>query len=149
MREKLSNSVLDQLVGNVVKNNYIYGAAFCVSSDSRNIDRICASGEMQKNSQYYIASINKLFISALTLKLYTENKLDIEDKISKYLPHDLIKGLHLYNGKDYSNALTIAHLLALTSGLPCYLADKQVNGKIAMKELESGIDQAWPIDKVI
>ena len=84
-----------------------------------------------------------------SLKLYTENKLDIEDKISKYLPSDLIQGLHLYNSIDYSNSITVAHLMSLTSGLPCYLIDKQADGKIAMKELESGIDQAWPIDKVI
>ena len=149
MIEKLSNSVLDQLVSDVVKKKNIYGAVFCVSTGNGNDDIISASGEIKENSQYYIASINKLFISALVLKLYAENKMDIEDKISKYLPSDLIQGLHLYNDRDYSNTITIAHLLSLTSGLPCYLADKQVDGKIAMKELESGIDRAWPIDKVI
>jgi len=149
MKEKLSNSVLDQLVVDVVKKKNIYGAVFCLSTGGSSADIISASGEIKESSQYYIASINKLFISALILKLYAENKLDIEDKISKYLPPDLIQGLHLYNGRDYSNTITIAHLISLTSGLPCYLTDKQVDGKTAMKELESGIDQAWPIDKVI
>jgi len=149
MKEKLSNSVLGQLVDDVVKKKNIYGAVFCVSGGSSNFDIISASGEIKEDSQYYIASINKFFISAIILKLYAENKLDLEDKISQYLPSDLIQGLHVYNGKDYSNAITIAHLMSLTSGLPCYLADKQSDGKTAMKELESGIDQAWPIDKVI
>jgi CubicO group peptidase (beta-lactamase class C family) len=149
MKDKLSNSVLDQLVDDVIKKKDIYGAVFCVSSGSSNFDIISASGEIKEESQYYIASINKFFISAIILKLYTENKIDLEDKISKYLPSDLIQGLHVYNGKDYSNTITINHLMSLTSGLPCYLADKQSNGNIAMKELESGIDQAWPIDKVI
>jgi CubicO group peptidase (beta-lactamase class C family) len=36
-----------------------------------------------------------------------------------------------------------------TSRLPCYLVDKRANGKTVMKELEAGIDQPWPIDKVI
>ena len=149
MREKLSHAVLNQLVSDVVKKKNIYGAVFCVSTGNGSVDIIGASGEIKENSQYYIASINKLFISALILKLYAENKLNIEDKISKYLSSDLIQGLHLYNGRDYSNTITIAHLMSLTSGLPCYLADKQSDGKTAMKELESGIDQAWPIDKVI
>ncbi len=149
MKEKLSNSVLDQLVDDVVKKKDIYGAVFCVSTGSSSFEIISASGEIKANSQYYIASINKLFISALILKLYAENKLNIEDKISKYLPDDLVQGLHVYNGIDYSNTISIAHLLSLTSGLPCYLADKQIDGKIAMEELESGIDQVWPIDKVI
>ena len=149
MKEKPSNLLLDQLVCDVVKKKNIYGAVFCVSTGNGSDDIISASGEMQENSQYYIASINKLFISSLILKLYAENRLNIEDKISKYLPAELIHGLHVYNGRDYSDSITITHLLSLTSGLPCYLADKQASGKIAMKELESGIDQAWPIEKVI
>jgi len=149
MKEKLSNSELDQIVGDVVKKKNIYGAVFCVSTGSSSVDIISASGEIKENSQYYIASINKFFISAIILKLYAESKLDLDDKISKYLPADLVQGLHLYNSRDYSNSITIAHLMSLTSGLPCYLADKQVDGKTAMKELEAGIDQAWPIDKVI
>jgi CubicO group peptidase (beta-lactamase class C family) len=149
MKEELGNSVLDQLVADVVKQRDIHGAVFCVSTGSGRVDIISASGEIEEDSQYYIASINKLFISALILRLHAENKLDIEDKLSKYLPADLIQGLHCYDGRDYSNAITIAHLMSLTSGLPCYLADKQVDGRIAMKELESGLDQAWPIHKVI
>ena len=149
MIEKIGNSVLDQLVSDVVKKKDIYGAVFCVSTGNDTVDIISASGEIDESSQYYIASINKLFISALILKLYAENKLDIEDKISKYLPSDLIQGLHVYNGRDYSNTITIAHLMSHTSGLPCYVIDKQANGKKAMDEFESGIDQAWPIDKVI
>jgi CubicO group peptidase (beta-lactamase class C family) len=33
--------------------------------------------------------------------------------------------------------------------LPDYLQDKQENGSIVIKELEAGIDQAWPVEKVI
>jgi CubicO group peptidase (beta-lactamase class C family) len=73
----------------------------------------------------------------------------VHDKISKYLPEEVVRGLHLHNGKEYSYELSIAHLLSQTSGLPCYLIDVQANGKRAMTELEVGIDQPWPIDKVI
>jgi len=149
MRKKLDDSILDRLVSEVVKKKDIYGAVFCVSTGNHNVDMISASGEIEENSQYYIASINKLFISALILKFYAEKKLDINDKISKYLPDALMQGLHVYNGRDYSDAMTITHLMSHTSGLPCYLLDKQADGKKAMEELESGIDQAWPIDKVI
>lgn len=140
---------LDKIVKNTFAKKDIFGAVFCIESNDNSNTLISASGNMQEDSQYYIASINKLVISAITLKLYAENKLDLEDKIAQYLPADQILGLHVYNGKDCSKSITIAHLLSLTSGLPCYLADKQANGKIAMKELEAGIDQSWPIDKVI
>jgi len=149
MKDKPSKSVLNQLVSKVTTKKYIYGAVFYVSSDDNSIDLISASGNIKKDSQYYIASINKFLVSAIILKSYTKNELDLHDKISKYLPEEVVRGLHIHKGKDYSNDLSIAHLMSLTSGLPCYLIDKQANGKKAMAELEAGIDQRWPIDKVI
>jgi D-alanyl-D-alanine carboxypeptidase len=149
MKDKLNKSILNQLLTNVITKKYIYGAVFYVSSHDNSIDLIGAAGNIKEHSQYYIASINKFFVSAIILKLYTENNLDLHDKISKYLSDKIVRGLHIFKGKDYSYDLSIAHMLSQTSGLPCYLTEKQVNGKKAIAELEAGIDQPWPIDKVI
>ena len=149
MKGKLDKSILDQIVDNVTRRRHIYGAVFYVSSDDKSIDLISAAGNIQEESQYYIASINKLFISAIILKMYTEDRLDVQDKVSKYLPEEMISGLHVYKGKDYSNDLSIVHLMSQTSGLPGYLIDKQTNGKKVMAELEAGVDQPWPFEKVI
>ena len=149
MKDRLNQSILDQLVGNATTRRYIYGAVFYISSGDNSIDLISASGEMQEDSQYYIASINKLFVSSIILRLYAENRLDLHDKISEYLPEEVVRGLHIHKGKDYSNDLSIAHLMSHTSGLPCYLTGKRANGEKAMAQLEAGIDQSWPIDKVI
>jgi D-alanyl-D-alanine carboxypeptidase len=149
MKDKLNQSILNQLVSNAATKRYIYGAVFYVSSGDSSIDLISASGEIQEDSQYYIASINKLFVSSIILRLYAENRLDLQDSIAGYLPDKVVRRLHIYKGKDYSTGLSIAHLLSQTSGLPCYLIDKQANGKKAMAELEAGIDQSWPIDRVI
>jgi len=149
MGGKLNKSALNQLVNNVITKKYIYGAVFYVSSKDDTIDLISAAGNIKEDSQYYIASINKFFVSAVILKLYAESRLDLQDKISEYLPEEVVKGLHVHKRKDYSNNLSIIHLMSQTSGLPGYLIDKQPNGKKAMVELEAGIDQAWPIDKVI
>ena len=149
-REKqLNQETLDQIVDDVTKKKHIYGAVFCVSSGEKSLDLISASGEMGPDSQYYIASINKLFISSIIMRLYKESRLDLEDKIYKYLSEETMQGLHIHKGKDYSKDLSIVHLMSHTSGLPCYLIDKQPNGKRVMTDLEAGIDQSWPIDKVI
>lgn len=145
----MNQSVLDQIVSNIIEKKYIYGAVFYVSTDDLSIDLISASGNIKEDSQYYIASINKLFVSALILRLSSQNKLNLQDKIAKYLPEEIVQGLHIYKDKDYSEELSILHLISQTSGLPGYLIDKQANGKKAMAELEAGVDQPWPIDKVI
>jgi len=149
MKGKSDNSVLNEIVGNVIKKKHVYGAVFYISSEDNSIDLISASGNIKEDTQYYIASINKFFISSIILKLYVENKLELHDKISKYLPAEITEKLHVYRGKDYSEDLTIAHLMSHTSGLPCYLTDKQANGKKVISNLEVGIDQPWPIDKAI
>ena len=149
MKYKLDKYILNSIVDDVVTKKHIYGAVFYVSSSDNSMDLVSAAGNMKEDSQYYIASINKLFISSIILKLCSENKLDLQDKISTYLPAEMVRGLLIYKGTDYSNNLSINHLMSHTSGLPCYLIDKQANGKKAMNELEEGIDQPWPIDKVI
>jgi CubicO group peptidase (beta-lactamase class C family) len=149
VKNKSNQSVLNELTQKAAAKKQIFGAVLYVSSDDKSVDIISAAGNIQKDSQYYIASINKLFVSALLLKLYSDSKLDINDKISHYLSAETIKGLHIYKGEDYSQDLTIEHLMSHTSGLPCYLMDKHPDGKKAMSELEAGIDQAWPTEKVI
>ena len=149
MNNKQNELVFNKLVSKAVTKKYIYGAVFYVSSGDKSIDLISASGNMKKDSQYYIASINKFFISSIILRLFNDKKLDLDDKISKYLPEDIVRALHVHKGKDYSKDITITHLMSHTSGLPCYLLDKQPNGVKAMDELEAGIDQAWPIERVI
>lgn len=149
MKSSIDQSTLDKLVQSVNEKKNIYGAVFYVSSGDRGMDLISAAGNMEPESPYYIASINKLFISAITLKLYADGRIDINDKISRYLPKEIMQGLHIHTGIDYSNEITIAHLLSQTSGLPCNLTDPQADGKRIMNDLKAGIDQPWPIVKAI
>lgn len=149
MKSPLNQSVLDGLVGGLAAKKNIFGAVFHVSCADGGIDLISASGGMKPDDPYYIASINKFIVSAVVLKLCDENRLRLRDKIAPFFPAGGINGLHVYQGKDYSGDITIQHLLSLTSGLPCYLVDRQADGKVAMKELEAGQDQPWPIDRVI
>ncbi len=65
-----------------------------------------------------MASVTKLFTTTCILSLIQEGRLTLEDKIGKHLDEDVVKGLHVYNNKEYSFDLTVSHLLFQTSGLP-------------------------------
>ncbi|MBE0432693.1 beta-lactamase family protein [candidate division WOR-3 bacterium] len=149
MSGKLNKQILDKIVAGAVARKHIYGAVFHVLSGDSVIDLTSAAGNLREDSQYYIASINKLFISAIILKLDTEGKLDMRDKISKYIPGETVRGLNVYKGKDHSGEIAIVHLMSHTSGIPCYLTDRQADGKREIAMLEAGIDRPWPIDRVI
>ncbi len=139
----------EKIIQDVIKKNNIYGAVFNISNGDQSQTWIGASGNMNKESKYYIASINKFFISSIILRLINEKKISFDDSISRYISKDSLEGLHMYKGKDYSDNITIQHMLTQTSGLPCYLSDKPAGGVAGIKELEAGRDIPWPTDKVI
>ena len=145
----LIKSDIDSLVARVVGKSHIAGAVLYVSSGTGSIDVISSGGNFTPDSKYYIASINKMFMSSLILKLATAGILRLEDKLAEYVSAEIIENLHVYKDTDYSREITLIHLISQTSGLPDYIEDKQENGKIVIKELEAGIDQAWPVEKVI
>ena len=149
MLKNFNHSKLNQIINNVTLRKYIFGAVFNISAGDKSQSWCGASGNIKADSRYYIASINKLFISAIALKLISQGRMSFEDTLSKYLPKNLIADLHVYRGKDYSNDITIFHMLSQTSGLPCYILDKPQNGISVLKQLEAGIDCSWPTEKVV
>ncbi len=65
-----------------------------------------------------------MFTGILIAQLVEQGKLRYEDEIARYLEPDLIEGLHVFKGHDYSGTLCIEHLLTHTSGLADYYEDK-------------------------
>jgi len=91
--KKFSGSILVADQGNIILNKE-FGYS--------NLD---STKEINSESVFEIASISKQFTALLIMMLKEENKLDYDDKITKYFP-----------GLQYSN-ITIRHLLTHTSGL--------------------------------
>jgi CubicO group peptidase (beta-lactamase class C family) len=63
------------------------------------------------DTKFRIGSITKQFTSMLILQLVEQGKIDLEGKLSDYLP---------YYRKDTGDKITIHHLLTHTSGVPSY-----------------------------
>jgi len=104
----------------VKKNPKINNAYLLVHSDEHGIHLNVADGKnpTDPGQPNYMASVGKLFTSTLISILYEESKLSFDDKIGKYLDDDLLDGLHVYKGKEYTGDIQIRHLLNHTSGLP-------------------------------
>lgn len=142
-KEKLMQSVLDK----AVDGKKVFGTSFAIKKEDWNW--IGASGNFSTDQPYFIASTTKLFTTAIILNLKSEGKLNFDDKISKDLDNDILNGLHLYKEKEYSNDITIKHLLAHTSGLPDYFQGKGAYGNSLEAEIVKGNDQSWTFDQVI
>ena len=74
---------------------------------------------METTNELMIASITKMFVAVVTLKLHEEGKLDLDKPISSFNCG--------YRFKNIPNAekITIRHLLNHTSGLPDFIQSKR------------------------
>ncbi|NOS94327.1 MAG: beta-lactamase family protein [Cyclobacteriaceae bacterium] len=138
---------LQRIVDKTVDNKKIFGACFALKKDS--MVWLGAAGNLSKDQSYFIASTTKLFTTALILHLKAQGKLNLDDKIHLYLDQSILNKLHVFKGTDYSDEISIKHLLAHTSGLPDYFQDKGSNKVSLEDEIKSGRDQVWTLEDCI
>jgi D-alanyl-D-alanine carboxypeptidase len=129
---------INNIVEKHVDNKRFFSTLVCVSKGSET--KTFAAGNIQTDSQYFIASITKLYTTSVILKLKDEGRLELNDNISKYISSDILDNIHVYKDIDYSNNITIKHLLSHTSGLPDYFEQKRSNGLSLKDELFKGND---------
>jgi D-alanyl-D-alanine carboxypeptidase len=102
-----------------------------------------------KDTPIYIASVTKMYTAAVVMKLYEQGLISLNDPMSKYLSPDLIKGIHVYKGNDYSNEITIEQLLSHTSGIADYYTEKGKDGKSLFDLFLENPGKSWTVDQVI
>lgn len=140
---------LDGLIQSLVDQKLIFGTVLRIESGDNRLSWTGSAGDMVPDSPFFIASTTKLYITTSILKLRELKKLQLTDKISRYLDSELISGIHRHQGTDYSSDITIEQLMAHTSGLPDYFQQKRASSKSLEAEIVAGQDQAWSLGKVI
>ncbi len=118
IKEKIESTFRQQ----VQKDKKVKNAYLLVHSEKLGIELNIAEGRTGEvpahpDQPNHLASVGKLFTATLIGMLYDKALLDYDDKIADYLDPDLMNGLHVYKGKDYSGDITIKQLLKQTSGL--------------------------------
>jgi len=103
---------------------------------------------MRPDTPIWTASVTKLFIAAAVHRLHEEGVLDLGHPMSAYLPQSLIRGLHRLDGVDYTDLITLRHLLGHLSGLPDFLEDRP-RGEQSLMERLLEEDQAFTIHQVV
>ena len=69
--------------------------------------------------------------------------------MSKYLPQELIQGIHVYHGKDYSREITIKHLLSHMSGIADYYTENPEGGKTNFELFLEEPERLWTVEATI
>jgi len=101
-----------------VNSSIIYEAFLLVENSKGDFSQNFGYGGREINSPMIIASITKMFTAACIIKFCENKKISLENRISEYFGKELLSGLHIYRGQEYSSNLRIYDLLFQTSGLP-------------------------------
>ncbi|MEX2512837.1 MAG: serine hydrolase domain-containing protein [Cyclobacteriaceae bacterium] len=150
---KAQNQIADRLqslIEHFVDRKMVHGIILSVHNDQMNpIIWAGAAGNLTVKQPYFLTSVAKLHLTALTMKLRLRGMLRLEDPISHYLPEALWRDLLVIRKKDYSNQISIRDLLSHRSGLPDYFQIAKGGESTLKQELFSGIDQSWSFEDLV
>lgn len=125
MKAKSYDALFDQ----VIRTKKIYESVVLIQNGAGETLFSKAYGGKTTDSPIAAASITKMFTAACILILVQQGTLTLNDSLLNFYEPDYLKGLHVYQGKDYSCELKISDLLYQTSGL----ADIYEEGKNSIK----------------
>lgn len=148
---------LQALIDGHIGKSDIHNIVLGVQSQDGAVDFIGAAGiadpatgaAMTPDTPYFVASITKMYTATVIVQLHQEGLLNLDDPISKHLPADLIQGIHVYEGTDYSTQLKIYQLVNQTSGLADYYEDKPEGGNSLSDDLKAGQDRALTVTQMM
>lgn len=139
----------------VLKEENIHSGFFSAHSDRLGIHEQWVGGQfadgelVTARTPFHTTSIGKTFTATTIALLADEGKLRFDDPAANYLPTEMMQGLHVINGVDYGNQITISHLLQHRSGLPDYFEDEPTSGENMMGLLFSQPERYWEPEELI
>lgn len=105
--------------------------------------------DVYPDQPYHFASIGKTITSVAIAILYEKGMIDFDELISRYLDEDIVNGLHIYEGRNYSGEIRVKHLLNHTSGLADYYTDKTDDKVSVMDLMIKDPDYFWtPVETI-
>lgn len=137
------NDQLQQLIDKEYKKPAIHSILLSVQSGDGKINFQGTAGEASPESQYFIASITKMYTATVIMQLVDEGKLDLNDPIQKHLSHLSLDGIHIHKGVDYSHQLKVYQLVHQTSGLSDYF-----DGGLA-EDFKQNRDRLYSVEDVL
>jgi D-alanyl-D-alanine carboxypeptidase len=101
------------------------------------------------NQSYHTASIGKVFTATLVQMLAEKRLLSVKDLIHPFFSTAELDRLFVFQNVDYTQQVTIEHLLGHTSGIADYFEGSTTSGKSLMDEILSNPQFHWTPQKLI
>lgn len=124
--EQIENMIFER-----IDNEELYGAVFQIEQGGSTIQ--AAAGNLDEDQPFSIASVTKMFTASVIFQMAEDGLITLDDTIDMYLTPEEYSGLHIYEGVEYSQSITIGQLISQTTGLPAY-AESEAEGLTLVEE---------------
>lgn len=124
--EQMENMIFEQ-----IDHESLYGAVFHIGQGDEVIHS--AAGNLEADEPFSIASVTKMFTASVIFQMAEDGLIRMNDTIDMYLMPGEYSGLHVYEGTEYSESITIRQLISQTTGLPAY-AENEAEGLTLVEE---------------
>jgi CubicO group peptidase (beta-lactamase class C family) len=104
---------------------------------------------LRADTPYFLASVTKLHIATVVMKLSEAGEIGLGEPIAGYLPKELTEGLHRIDGVDRTGSISVRNLLGHTSGLPDYLEERRPGARSLVEDIVEDGDRGWTIDDIV
>lgn len=145
--DKNININYQKITNDVVDGKSVFGSIFHVEHKDGHISSLTSSGNLKNQDYYFIASVSKLYVTTMVFVLKNLGKLTLDDKMVSFFEPNTLDGLHILDNIDYTNQITIRHLLSNQSGLRDYFYYEDTGSK-AVSNLNRQ-DVYWTFDKMV
>lgn len=95
-----------------------------------------------------LAGVSKLYTLAMVLREFDRGALSPDTRASHILPHGTLAGLCTVGGVDYSDEITISHLLSHRSGISDYFAYPR-RGALSLLRQIGDRDRGWTFEQAL
>jgi CubicO group peptidase (beta-lactamase class C family) len=144
---------LDRLLADLVGRPPLTQAIVAVQRGDQSLRWIGTAGDhgaggqaIRADTPFFLASIDKLFNATVAMKLAENGQLQLNAPVSDYLPRALTHDLHRLDGHNYSDRVTVRHLLTHTSGLADWLEDAPTRGEAFVDQVVEHGDIALTLE---
>jgi CubicO group peptidase (beta-lactamase class C family) len=148
-RQTSTRARLDAALARAARDRDLAGIVVRVERPADGLVWTGATGEAAPERPFHIASVTKLYTTAIVFRLAQRGALDLDDRLVDRVPPGLVDGLHVRGGVDRTGRITLRHLLAHTSGLPDYFSGAGPDGGTLERRLIAGSDRSWTLGDVL
>jgi len=95
-----------------------------------------------------LSGVTKLYTLAMVLREIDRGALTLDTPVGELLPSDIMRGLCVYGGKDYSFSITVDQLLSHRSGIVDYMNPGSRKGRGFTQQLLEH-DRGWSFEQAL